>query len=116
MSKLKNKMLSSAGGAVKSAYKRLRKVREKKSPSDKLSSMDRSAESYKRKEFLSSTPRNSINNRPIPQLEDPSKLKGNLMKGLKKFSDKNIPAPIAQQVDMNSAKRAKDAFSRKPVQ
>ena len=116
MSNLKKKILSSAGSAVKSAYKRLRKVRENKSPSGKLSSMDRSAESYKRKEFLSSTPRDSINNRPIPQLEDPGKLKGNLTRGLKKLSDKNIPAPIAQQVDMESAKRAKDAFSRKLVQ
>lgn len=93
--------------------KKLREVRSRRNPSDRLSSMDRAAESYKRKEFLASSPRYS-DGRPIPQLEGPGALKGNLTRDLKKYSDKNPitpPSPITQKVQQPS----QGVFGRKPV-
>jgi len=98
-------------GALKG---KLREIRSRRDPSGKLSSMDRAAESYKRKEFLSSSPRYS-DGRPIPQLKEPGSLKGQLTRDLKKFSDKNPitpPSPITQRPQLPS----ENVFGRKPVQ
>jgi hypothetical protein len=93
---------------------KLREIRSRRNPSGKLSSMDRAAESYKRNEFLASSPRYS-NGRPIPQLEGPGNLKGKLTRDLKKFTDKNPitpPSPITQKVQLPS----QNVFGRKPVE
>ena len=98
-------------GGIARGVGALRKIRSVKNVSKKLSSMDRAAEAYKRKEFLADAPRYS-NGRPIPQLEPVDKLKGNLMRGLKKFSD--IKAP--QKIQTKPQLPKEDLFSRRPVE
>jgi len=87
----------------------LRKIRSVKDVPKKLSSMDRAAEAYKRKEFLADAPRTS-QGMPIPQLSSPDKLKGNLMRNLKKFSD--TPKKIQTKPQLPK----EDLFSRRPVE
>ena len=103
-----------AGRLIAKGLDKLRKSRSKKDVQGTLSGTDRAASDFKRKEFLESTPRSS-NGRPIPQLEPVGKLKGNLMKDLKKYSDKKpiqSPGPITQKVQLPDQK----LFDRKPVQ
>ena len=103
-----------AGRLITKGLDKLRKSRSKKDVQGTLSGKDRAASDFKRKEFLESTPRYS-DGRPIPQLEPVGKLKGNLMKDLKKYSDKNPiqpPSPITQKVQLPNKK----LFDRKPVQ
>tara|TARA_R100000951_G_scaffold62_1_gene160 strand:- start:1534 stop:1836 length:303 start_codon:yes stop_codon:yes gene_type:complete len=98
-------------GGIAKGVKALRKIRSVKNVPKKLSSMDRAAEAYKRKEFLADAPRTS-KGMPIPQLEPVDKLKGNLMRGLKKFSDSKIPEKIKTRPQLPK----EDLFSRRPVE
>lgn len=98
-------------GGIARGVKALRKIRSVKDVPKKLSSMDRAAQAYKRKEFLETTPRYS-SGEPIPQLESPDKLKGNLMRDLKKFSD--IKAP--QKIKTKAKLLEEDLFRRRPVE
>jgi|TARA_Y100000052_G_scaffold21551_1_gene21804 hypothetical protein len=91
--------------------KALRKIRTLKNVPKKLSSMDRAASAYKRKEFLETTPR-YMDGRPIPQLESVDKLKGNLMRGLKKFSDIKAPPKITTKAKLPE----EDLFTRRPIE
>ena len=86
-----------------------RKTMTKAEKAKKLSSMDRAAEAYKRKEFLADAPRTS-QGMPIPQLSSPDKLKGNLMRNLKKFSD------TPQKIQTKPQLPKEDVFSRRPVE
>ena len=110
-SSIKSKLMKTGLGKLKN---KLREIRSRRNPSGNLSSMDRAAESYKRKEFLASSPRYS-DGRPIPQIPGPGQLKGKLTRDLKKFTDKNPitpPPPITQNVQLPS----QNIFGRKPVQ
>lgn len=103
-----------AGRLVLKGLEKLRKQRSIKDVQGVLSGKDRGTSQFKRKEFLESTPRYS-DGKPIPQLESVDKLKGNLMKDLKKYSDKNpiqSPVPITQKAQLPNQK----LFDRKPVQ
>lgn len=99
------------GGIAKGA-KAIRKIRSLKDVPKKLSSLDRAAEAYKRKEFLETTPRSPFTGRPIPQLEPVDKLKGNLMRGLKKFSDIKAPPKITTRPKLPD----ETLYSRRPVE
>jgi hypothetical protein len=96
-------------GPIARGVAALRKIRSVKDVPKKLSSMDRAAKAYKRKEFLADAPRTS-KGMPIPQLSSPDKLKGNLMRNLKKFSD----AP--QKIQTRPQLPQQGAFSRRPVE
>ena len=96
-------------GGIARGVGALRKIRSVKNVSKKLSSMDRAAEAYKRKEFLADAPRSS-KGMPIPQLSSPDKLKGNLMRNLKKFSD------TPQKIQTKPQLPKEDLFSRSPVE
>lgn len=96
-------------GGIARGVGALRKIRSVKNVSKKLSSMDRAAEAYKRKEFLADAPRSS-KGMPIPQLSSPDKLKGNLMRNLKKFSD------TPQKIQTKPQLPKEDLFSRRPVE
>ena len=98
-------------GGIARGVKALRKIRSVKDVPKKLSSMDRAAEAYKRKEFLEAAPR-YMNGRPIPQLESVDKLKGNLMRGLKKFSDIKAPSKITTKPKLPD----ETLYSRRPVE
>ena len=102
-------MLGSIVKGVGAGAKALRKIRSVKNVPKKLSSMDRAAEAYKRKEFLETTPRTS-QGMPIPQLSSPDKLKGNLMRNLKKFSD--TPKKIQTKPQLPK----ENMFTRSPVE
>ena len=94
---------------IAKGVKALRKIRTLKNVPKKLSSMDRAASAYKRKEFLADAPRTS-QGMPIPQLSSPDKLKGNLMRNLKKFSD------TPQKIQTKPQLPKEDVFSRRPVE
>ena len=96
-------------GSIAKGVGALRKIRSVKDVPKKLSSMDRAAEAYKRKEFLADAPRSS-EGMPIPQLSSPDKLKGNLMRNLKKFSD------TPQKIQTKPQLPKEDVFSRRPVE
>ena len=96
-------------GGIARGVGALRKIRRVKDVPKKLSSMDRAAEAYKRKEFLADAPRTS-QGMPIPQLSSPDKLKGNLMRNLKKLSD------TPQKIQTKPQLPKKDLFSRRPVE
>ena len=96
-------------GGIARGVGALKKIRSVKNVSKKLSSMDRAAEAYKRKEFLADAPRSS-KGMPIPQLSSPDKLKGNLMRNLKKFSD------TPQKIQTKPQLPKEDLFSRRPVE
>ena len=102
----------SRAALIKKGIDKLRKFRPKKNVQETLAGKNRSESIFKRKELLDNLPRYS-NGRPIPQLEPVSKLKGNLMKDLKKYSDKPLqsPAPITQKVNLPS----EPVFGRKPI-
>lgn len=103
-------MLGSIVKGVGAGAKALRKIRSVKNVPKKLSSMDRAAEAYKRKEFLETTPRSQFTGRPIPQLESVDKLKGNLMRGLKKFSD------TPKKIETKPQLPKENMFTRRPVE
>jgi len=96
-------------GGIARGVGALRKIRSVKDVPKKLSSMDRAAEAYKRKQFLADAPRTS-QGMPIPQLSSPDKLKGNLMRNLKKFSD------TPQKIQTKPQLPKEDLFSRRPVE
>jgi len=96
-------------GGIARGVGALRKIRSVKDVPKKLSSMDRAAEAYKRKQFLEDAPRTS-QGMPIPQLSSPDKLKGNLMRNLKKFSD------TPQKIQTKPQLPKEDLFSRRPVE
>jgi hypothetical protein len=99
-------------GTIAKGVQALRKIRTLKNVPKKLSSMDRAASAYKRKEFLETTPRSQFTGRPIPQLESADKLKGNLMRDLKKFSDIKAPQKITTKPKLPE----EDLFRRRPVE